>query len=321
MSGRAEQPGTLRGSAATLPDRGLGLIVAFLLLAFSATAAPLTVATYNVQNYGAADRMTGEGYRQDYPKPEDEKRALRSVIIGLNADILVLQEMGGPAYFEELRRDLKGAGLDYPYYALAVAADPDRHVALLARVAPAAVRTHAALDFPYFGGRETVKRGVLEATFAGAWGEFTLFAVHLKSRLTERADDPLSTKRRAAEATAVRDLVLRRFPQPAEANFIVIGDCNDGKASRPLAFLQRRGATQIAHLLPAADSRGENWTYHYAREETYSRVDHILVSAALRPRVQDGVARIYDGDGVAKASDHRPVLMVLQLPRAATAAR
>ncbi len=40
----------------------------------------LTVATYNVQNYGPADRMTSEGFRLGYPKPEAEKRALRAVI-------------------------------------------------------------------------------------------------------------------------------------------------------------------------------------------------------------------------------------------------
>src|SRR3954469_10930577 len=98
---------------------------AFLCLfaALSAWAETLTVATYNIENYGPADRMTEAGYRKDYPKPETEKQALRTVIRALNADILVLQEMGGPAYLDELRRDLKTEGLDYPHFALALAAD------------------------------------------------------------------------------------------------------------------------------------------------------------------------------------------------------
>lgn len=88
-----------------------------------ARAESLTVATYNIENYGPADRMTDAGFRKDYPKPEGEKRALRAVIRALNADILVLQEMGGQPYLDELRRDLKSEGLDYPHAALATAAE------------------------------------------------------------------------------------------------------------------------------------------------------------------------------------------------------
>src|SRR4051812_10019055 len=80
----------------------------FWLLAVTllARAETLTIATYNVENYGPANRMTEGGYRKDYPKPEAEKAALRSVIRALSADILVMQEMGDQPYLDELRRDL-----------------------------------------------------------------------------------------------------------------------------------------------------------------------------------------------------------------------
>src|SRR6266700_1071495 len=102
-----------------------------LLLVSAAQAETLKIATYNIENYGPADRMTEAGYRKEYPKPETEKRALRQVIRGVNADVLVLQEMGGQPYLEELRRDLKAEGLDYSHTALASATDADRHVAVL----------------------------------------------------------------------------------------------------------------------------------------------------------------------------------------------
>ena len=71
------------------------LLIGFLVCGASrARAETLTVATYNVENYVAADRMTETGYRKDYPKPELEKRALRRVIRALAADVVVLQEMG-----------------------------------------------------------------------------------------------------------------------------------------------------------------------------------------------------------------------------------
>ena len=284
-----------------------------LLFISGARAETLTIATYNVENYGPADRMTEGGYRKDYPKPEAEKRALRSIIKALGADVLVLQEMGPAPYLEELRRDLKTEGIDYPYAALASAADADRHVAILSRRPLIGITTHADLQFPYFGAKETVKRGVLEATVSTVAGSVTIFAVHLKSRFTDRPDDPMSAQRRAGEATAVRDRVLKRFPNPAEARFMILGDCNDGRTSRAIAALQKRGKTEIATLLPAADSRGELWTHAFRREESYSRVDHIFVSPRLLPQVRHGAARIYDGEGVRDASDHRPVVVVLTL--------
>jgi hypothetical protein len=53
-------------------------------------AEKLTVATYNIENHGPANRVTEAGYRKDYPKPESEKRALRGVIRALNVDAVVL---------------------------------------------------------------------------------------------------------------------------------------------------------------------------------------------------------------------------------------
>jgi len=285
-------------------------VLALGLLAF-ARAETLTIATYNLENYGSANRLTAAGYRADYPKPEAQKSALRDVIRGLNADVLIVQEMGGASHLEELRRDLRAEGFDYPHATIASAADADRHVAILARRPLQAVKTYTDLQFAYLGARETVKRGLLEATIATGAGDVTVFAFHLKSRFTERTDDPLSAIRRAGEATAIRDRVLQRFPAPASGRFVLLGDCNDSRTSRALAFLQKRGKTEIATLLSGGDSRGEVWSHAYRREETYSRVDHILVSPGLLPLVRNGVASVYDGSGVRDASDHRPVYVVL----------
>lgn len=282
-----------------------------LFIAISLRAETLTVATYNVENYGPANRMTEAGYRKDYPKPEPEKRALRAVIRGVNADVLVLQEMGAQAYLDELRRDLKAEGLDYPHAALATAADADRHLAVLSKRPLKSVVTHTDLQFTYFGGKETVKRGLLEATVSTESGDVTIFALHLKSRFTERPDDPQSAVRRAGEATAIRDRVLTRFPNPTTARFIVLVDCNDSRSSKASTFLQKRGKTVISTIVPATDSRGELWSHAYRREESYSRVDQLFVSPGLKAAVNGGVGRIYDGDGVREASDHRPVLITL----------
>jgi hypothetical protein len=41
-----------------------------------------------------------------------------------------------------------------------------------------------------------VKRGLLEITLATTAGDLTLFGLHLKSRFTDRPDDPMSAVRR-----------------------------------------------------------------------------------------------------------------------------
>ncbi len=293
-------------------------------LPMAAASAPapqkLRIATYNLENYTAADRMTPEGYRKDYPKPEKAKRALHQVIADLDADLLALQEMGTRPYLEEFRKDLKARGLDYPHSALVEAGDENRHIALLSRRPLKSVVSHTQIQFKYFDKQELVKRGVLEAVVETALGDLTLWVVHLKSRFTERPDDPSSAIKRGAEATAIRDMILRRHIDPAKALFVILGDFNDGKTKRPLRAMQVRGKTEIATLLPAADSRGERWSHFYLKEESYERVDHILVSAPLLARIQEkqyGLdspgAAILDTPSVFEASDHRPVYLTLDL--------
>jgi endonuclease/exonuclease/phosphatase family metal-dependent hydrolase len=303
----------LRLFCARLSAGRIGLV---LLCWFTGTRAEtLTIATYNVENYAAANRVTEAGFRKDYPKPEAEKSALRAVIRGLDADVLVLQEMGAQPYLDELQRDLKSAGLDYPHGVLLAGPDAERHVALLSRRPLKDVRQHTRLEFTYFGAKDWVKRGLIEATVATEAGDVTLFGLHLKSRYTDRPDDPLSSIRRGGEAGAIRDAIVSRFPEPASARYLILGDFNDSKASKAVQRMLQRGKTDVAVLLPAADAKGETWTHRYRKDDTYTRVDHILVSPGLRPAVRGGGATIYDGAGVLEASDHRPVKVTLDLPK------
>jgi endonuclease/exonuclease/phosphatase family metal-dependent hydrolase len=297
---------------------GRGVLGRLAWLAVAALGAPapdraeaIALATYNVENYGPVDRMTGEGFRRDYPKPEEEKQALRRVIRALDADVLALQEMGAVPYLEELQRDLKAEGLDYPEAVLVQAEDADRHVALLSRLPFKSVVRHADLPFAYAGSTERVKRGLLEAVIGTSAGDLTLFVVHLKSRLTERPDDPGAAVRRLAEATAVRDCIRQRFPDAGSARFVILGDCNDAGGDPSVRRLEGRGQTAMAYELVAADGRGEIWTEFYRREGVYTQLDHIFVSPGLRGAVRGGKALIYDGPGVSEASDHRPVLATL----------
>ena len=291
-------------------------ILLFVILAASAARAEsLTIATYNLENYVVAGRRVEDHYLAAYPKPEAAKAALRTVIGALHADILALQEMGPGPYLEELRRDLRAEGIDYPHAAEAEAADADRHVAVLSRLPFRRVVTHADLEFPYLGGREKVKRGLLEAVIATSRGELTLFLVHLKSRLTDRPEDPGSARRRAGEARVIRDRILQRFPDPGRARFLIVGDCNDAADSPPLRLLSARAGLTVASILPAVDARGDSWTFILRREGSYLRLDYFLASPGLLPAVAAGGGSVYDGPRVREASDHRPLVLRLDLDR------
>lgn len=287
--------------------------LATLALLTAPFAAALTVAAYNVENYLVTDRQVDGVFRPAYPKPASEKQALRLVIAGLAPDILALEEMGKQPFLDELQRDLKAEGQDYPFATVLEAGDPDRHVAVLSKLPFKDVRRHANVPITLFRQKDTVKRGVLELTFATAGGDLTVFIIHLKSRRTERKDDPEGVMQRQFEAVAVRDLVLARFPDPAKAKFLVCGDWNDTRSSKPVHALAKRGDTEIGDILRATDSRGETWTYYYRREDSYSRIDYLMVSAALRKFVPGGRASVYDGPGTLDASDHRPVFIKLNL--------
>lgn len=291
-------------------------VIAPWLVVVAASAESLTLATYNLENYTLANRMTPAGYRPEYPKPEAAKAALRAVLHRLDADLLVLQEIGGRPFLAELVRDLAGEGLVYPHAEILEASDEPRHVAVLSRRPFLRVRTHADLRFTYLGAAEPVKRGVLEVTVIFAERELSVFALHLKSRATERKDDPQSALRRAGEAEAIRDRVLALHPEPTTARFVIAGDFNDGPTSRPVRALQQRGSRTIATLVPAADAQGETWTHRYRAEDSYTRVDHLLLSPGLQAVVSAPVARILSGPDVNAASDHRPVVLTLGLAEA-----
>lgn len=289
-------------------------LVAVLVFLSALVAQALTVATYNVENYLVTDRMVDGVFRKEYPKPEAEKAALRQAIKAISPDVLAMQEMGTQPFLDELQRDLRAEGVDYPHAIVLQAADADRHVALLSRVPLKEVRRHDQVPTKYLGETDVVKRGVLEATFVTTEGEVTIFVVHLKSRRTERKDDPEGAAQRSAEAEAVRDLVLERFPDPAQAKFVICGDWNDTRGSRAVRAMQKRGDMVVGEILRAYDSRGETWTHFYRREDSYSRIDYLLVSPGLLPFVaRKGTAEIFDGVEIGAASDHRPVFMKLAL--------
>lgn len=274
----------------------------------------IRVATYNLRNYLTMDRRVDGSYRPDYPKPEAEKTALREVIREADADVLAVQEIGTLPYLEELRQDLRAEGLDYPYLHHLEAADEERHIAVLSKIPFAEEHSVDLLFFNYFGEKEAVKRGLIELVFETNDHRWSLFVVHLKSRYSDRRDDPESEQRRVGEARAVRNLILKRYPVPGDTSFLIAGDLNDTRASRTVASLLKRGKTEISIDVPAFNRWGQTWTYHYQKEEVYSRSDYFLTSPGMLPLIRTGRGMIIESEASPAASDHRLVAIDLEIP-------
>lgn len=290
----------------------LCVVLFWLWVAVYAGAEVLRVATFNLENYTLTDRRAHGRYFKDYPKPEEEKAAVRAVIAAVDADILAVQEIGPRPFIDELLRDLAKMDIHYPHVAWMQADDEVRMLAVLSRVPIVGITEHTGLDFKYFDERMPVKRGLLECRFETNGTEWTLFNLHLKSRWSELDDDPECNIRRLGEAEAIRKYIYDEHWQGGTGRYMVLGDCNDHKASRPLARFLKQGDKQLSELLDASDSHGDSWTFHYAKEDRYERIDHILVSPALKLAVVDERAVIEDSKEMRAASDHRVVYCDLE---------
>ncbi len=271
------------------------------------SAETLRVATYNVRNYTLEHRVIDGKREGNYPKPEKEKEALRTVIRAVNADILALQEIGGDEFTEELRQDLKRDGLDYPHSVTLAGPDEKRRLAVIAKKPFKRVEKFSKIPANFSGKESFVARGLLGVVFENDSGEtFTLYVIHLKSRLASDKSDPRAAAQRLAEAGAIRELIAGA----GETHVLIAGDFNDAPHSPPLRRFSGTAKNPFFVMLPACDSRGETWTYRNDRDGYYDRSDFIFASPALAKKIP-APACIVDLPATQNASDHRPVVVDL----------
>lgn len=302
-----------------MPDRCTTLLkIACLLLLISSSALQaadtFTIATYNLENY--LDAPTG----QRRPKGEASRRKIRESIVALKSDVLALQEIGGTNALLELRSALKTAGLDYPHWELVYGFDTNIHVAILSRFPLTARRPRTNEGFLLNGRRFRVSRGFADVDVqVNANYRFTLLTAHLKSRREVPQADEADL--REQEAIVLRGIIDDRLKADPDINLVVLGDFNDVKDSRPIRTLVGRGRTALTDTRPAERNgdersspasglspRNVTWTYHFGKEDTYSRVDYILLSRGMAREWNSDGTYVLSLPGWGIASDHRPIV-------------
>jgi endonuclease/exonuclease/phosphatase family metal-dependent hydrolase len=274
----------------------------------------LRIATYNVENY------IGETGGSRPVKSEEAKAKVCESIRALTPDVLALEEMGGANALLELQASLKKSGLDLPYWEHVTGYDTNIHVAVLSRFPILARHPHTNDSFLLAGRRFRVSRGFAEVDIrANAGYSFALIAAHLKSRRAIPEADEADF--RLEEAKILRDWIDARLRAEPNLNLIVLGDLNDLRDSAPIKTILSRGRKALVdtrpaerngerapHSDPRSAAREITWTHFYAKEDTYSRIDHIFLSHNMARSWDTKESYVLALPDWGLASDHRPIV-------------
>jgi endonuclease/exonuclease/phosphatase family metal-dependent hydrolase len=294
--------------------RRLALLI-LLLAGPNSFADTFCVATYNVENY--LDQPTAS---RSQVKTAEAKAKIREAIRAIHPDVLALEEMGTTNALLELRASLKAEGQDFPFWEHIQSFDTNIHVAVLSKFPIVARQPHTNESFLLDGRRFQVKRGFAEIEIQAATNyTFTLIAAHLKSKLVTPDADP--NEERLGEAKILRRILDARLEKNPAAKIVVLGDFNDEKDSPALKEIIGHGKTKLFDTRPAerngddpsADNfyhepRNISWTYFYGKNDTYSRIDYILLSPAMKSNwlANETYLPVIPNWGI--GSDHRPVV-------------
>ncbi len=298
------------------------LLVVAMLFLFDAlvSAETFRVAAYNVENY--LDQTT-ETRRN--VKSAEAKAKVRETILAMKPDVIAFEEMGELSALLELRDSLKREGLDLPNYEHVGGWDTNIHVAVLSRFPIVARRSHTNESFLLGGRRYHVSRGFSEVDIkVNDKYQFTLIGAHLKSRRpVPEADE---AELRAEEAKLLREIVDKKLADNPNANLVVLGDFNDTYDTKGIKEIVGRGKTKLVDTRPA-ERNGDNqphptnprysprnvtWTHYYGVEDSYSRIDYVMLSPGMAKEWVTNETYIPTIPNWGVGSDHRPVLATFE---------
>ncbi len=298
--------------------RGLVWCVTVLTL-FSPRAAICAVETFRVATYNLENYIDEPNATRPQPKSSIARAKIRQCSRGLTPDVLALQEMGSLGALQELRASLKSEGLEFPFWELVSGVDTNIHIAVLSRLPIVARRPHTNDTFLVGRRRASVSRGFAEVDIeVNPACKFTLLVAHLKSLRPVPVGDEADL--RLEEARILRGIINDRLTTATDANLVVCGDFNDTQDSAPLKEIIGRGKLKLVDTRPAersADSlsppnaipdlRNVTWTYHFSKNDTFSRVDYMLLSPGMSRSWVTNETFVLALPDWGLASDHRPL--------------
>jgi len=291
-----------------------------ILLTLSSRAETFRIAAYNVENY--LDQPTESRHNI---KSDTAKAKVREVILAMKPDVIAFEEMGSLSALLELRDSLKTAGLDLPNYEHITGYDTNIHVCLLSKFPIVARHPHTNESFLLNAKRFHVSRGFTDVDIkVNDNYQFTLIGAHLKSRRTVPEAD--EAEMRFEEGKLLRAIVDKHLADNPDANIVVLGDFNDAYNTKAIKEIVGLGKHKLVDTRPA-EQNGDNlpnpsnprysprnivWTHYYGVEDTYSRLDYLMLSPGMAKDWVKEQTYIPVVANWGQASDHRPVLATFE---------
>lgn len=265
---------------------------------------------YNLKNYLTMRRYV-DGKAEYKGKPEEEIKALIEVIKQGHPDVLGVCEIGSAKDLDDLQRRLKAEGIDLPHQHRVQGADEVRALAILSRYPIVATATPKKLDYTVSGIAFEISRGILDATLQLPNRKVRFLGVHFKSkRPIKEADQELM---RRSESLLLRQHIDDIIKANPDEMILAYGDFNDTKRTRSVYNVRgRSNSRNRLEMIELVDSRGENWTHNWKREDIYSRFDFVMANLNLLPHIDKKSSKLLDSKSWELASDHRACLVIIK---------
>jgi endonuclease/exonuclease/phosphatase family metal-dependent hydrolase len=194
-------------------------------------------------------------------------------------------------------------------------------VAILSRFPFTARRPHTNETFLLSGRRYFASRGFAEVDIQVRSNySFTLLSAHLKSKRPVGSGD--ESELRLEEAKLLRNIIEERLAADPTVNLVVLGDFNDVKNSPALKTILGRGRRKLVDTRPAerngddcqpGSTRNVTWTHYFATEDTYSRIDYLLLSPGMAAEWLTNETYVLALPNWGVASDHRPTTAAFRM--------
>lgn len=245
-------------------------------------------------------------------KPAEERAALAALMAAVDADVLLVQGVGGTEAWEQLRLDLEAAGVRYRFSEHLALEGEALHQGVLSRLEIVERNSHTEERYTIGPRRFRVKHGIVDVTVdAGGGRKLRLLGVDLKDK---SYDDFGQTEMRRNEARLLNNQVRSILGRDLWAKLVVVGSFNDtpdSAAVKDVIEYRYKGQRLLEDVRPV-DMQGNAWTGR-GENDTYERVDYVLASpAAAKAVVREGTFIPLGSAEAAKACGHRALVVTLK---------
>lgn len=265
----------------------------------------IRICSWNLRNYNVAGRWL-DGKWREHPKPESEKTAIVETLKNINADIVLIQEMGDELFLKDLQNILIKSGQPYAY-AATTSFDARSRLAIISKIKPEKFFDCSNISFKLKDEEHFSPRGTLGAKFISNGIEWYAYAIHLKSKSGAKKVDEGFYPFRFAELRAIDH---RIFSISQNKPIIMGGDFNNEPSS---ALLRNLKKTKSKMITDGDFFKKNAYTYYWSKMGKYFIYDFFIENDTMAEYTLP--PKIFISKDAKKASDHLPIYVDLDIKK------